>query len=51
VIDENKDGLFPSASAVSRTRKLLDAEAIKLIGYECKQTKYGEVSFLNFANS
>ncbi len=48
VVDENKEGLFPSTSAVSRTRKLLDKEAVRLIGYECRQTTYGEVFFINF---
>jgi hypothetical protein len=52
VIDDgNKAGLFPSATAVSRTKKLLDDEATRLIGYEWKQTKYGEVFFINFYNA
>jgi hypothetical protein len=52
VIDDgNKAGLFPSATAVSRTKKLLDDEAARLIGYEWKQTKYGEVFFINFNNA
>jgi hypothetical protein len=48
VIDEHQENLFPSVSAVSRTRKLLDAEAGRLIGYECRHTQHGEVFFLNF---
>ncbi len=48
VIDEFKEGLFPSPSSVDRARKLLDNYAIEKIGYERKETKYGEVYFLHF---
>jgi hypothetical protein len=49
--DRNKEGLFPLAAAVLRTKKLLDDESFWLIGFEWKQTKYGEVFFINFNNS
>ncbi len=48
VIDEYNEGLFPSQSAVDRARKLLDDHASEMIGYERKDTKYGEVFYLNF---
>jgi hypothetical protein len=48
VLDEEKNGYFPSASAVDRCRKLLDNHGRQLVGYERKYTKYGEVYYLNF---
>jgi hypothetical protein len=43
VLDEEKNGYFPSASAVDRCRKLLDDHIRQLVGNERKDTKYGEV--------
>jgi len=51
VIDENNEGLFPSLKAVSKARKLLDEEACRIIGYECRRTQYGEVFFMDFNKS
>jgi hypothetical protein len=51
VIDEEGLGLFPSTSSINRARALLDKHAFGLIGYERKQTKYGEVFFLDFKKS
>jgi hypothetical protein len=51
VVDEKDDRLFPSLKAVCKARKLLDQEAMGLIGYECKKTKYGEVFFVDFDKS
>ena len=51
MIDEDDDGLFPSLKAVSKVKKVLDQEAVRLIGYECKRTKYGEVYFIDFNKS
>jgi hypothetical protein len=51
VIDEQDERLFPSLKAVGRVKKLLDEEAKRLIGYECKVTKYGEVYFINLNNA
>jgi hypothetical protein len=48
VIDENKEDLFPSVSTVSRVRCLLDDYAFKMVGWERKMTKYGEVFFMNY---
>ncbi len=48
IIDENKEQLFPSPTTVNRSRSLLDQYASDLIGYERKETKYGEVYFINF---
>lgn len=50
-IDEKKEGLFPSLKAVTTMKQLLDEEAKRLVGYEYKGMKYGEVWFLNFDNS
>jgi hypothetical protein len=51
VIDESDEGLFPGLKAVSKARKLLDEEAVRLIGYECKKTIHGEVFFVDFNKS
>ena len=48
VIDHEKIGLFPSASSVDRARAKLDHHAAEVIGYERRETVYGEVFFLNF---
>jgi len=48
VIDENKEDLFPSVSTVSRVRCLLDDYAFKMVGWERKMTRYGEVFFINY---
>jgi len=45
VIDENNEGISPSLKAVSKARKLLDEEACRIIGYECRRTQYGEVFY------
>jgi hypothetical protein len=50
VLDEDKNGFFPSASSVDRCRKLLDNHGKNLVGYERKVTKYGEVYYINFDN-
>jgi hypothetical protein len=48
VVDHNGVGFFPSASAVNRPRALLDQYGADIIGYTCRNTKYGEVYYLNF---
>ena len=48
VIDSEGLGLFPSASSVDRARAKLDQFAFETIGYERRETVYGEVFFLNF---
>jgi hypothetical protein len=48
VIDHEKESLFPSPTTVNRSRSLLDKYAADVIGYERKETPYGEVYFLNF---
>jgi hypothetical protein len=48
VLDEGKIGLFPSPSAVDRTRQLLDKYAMEVVGCRREMTKYGEVYYLNF---
>jgi len=48
IIDYDRLGLFPSASSVDRARAKLDKYAVEQIGYERRETKYGEVFFLNF---
>jgi hypothetical protein len=48
VINAGNDRLFPSLKAVGKAKKLLDEEAVRIIGYECKQTQYGEVYFINY---
>ena len=48
ILDEDKKGYFPSVSSVTRCRHLLDNHGKNLVGYERKETKYGEVYFLNF---
>lgn len=48
VLDGEKLGYFPSASAIDRCRKLLDDHGRSLIGYERRETKYGEVYYMNF---
>jgi hypothetical protein len=50
ILVEEKKGYFPSASAIDRTRKLLDNHAMKLIGWERKLTQYGEVYYMNYDN-
>jgi len=42
-IDKDKIGVFPSPSSVDRARAKLDKYAVKMIGYERKDTIYGEV--------
>jgi hypothetical protein len=48
VIDKNDEDLFPSVSTVSQVRGLLDDFGIKTVGWERKDTKYGEVFYVNF---
>jgi hypothetical protein len=48
VIDDEGKGYFPCESSVSRSRKLLDNHGEYLVGWERKETQYGEVYFLNF---
>jgi hypothetical protein len=48
VIVVGNDHLFPSLKAVGKAKKLLDEEAKRVIGFECKLTKHGEVYFINF---
>ena len=48
VIDHERIGLFPSASAVDRARAKLDGYALEQIGYERRMTRYGEVFYVNF---
>jgi hypothetical protein len=48
IIDEKQEQLFPSATTINHSRKLLDQYAAELIGYERKQTVYGEVYLINF---
>ncbi len=47
VLDKNKTGLFPSPSAIDRSRKQLDEHCMKVIGCERKMTRYGEVYVIN----
>jgi len=51
VLDEDKNGYFPSVSSLARCRKLLDEHGKTLVGYERKQTRYGEVYYINFDNA
>jgi hypothetical protein len=48
VIDREKLGFFPSPSAVDRARAKLDNYAFEMIGYERRETIYGEVFYLGF---
>jgi hypothetical protein len=48
VVDENGEGFFPSASAVSRSRALLDKHGSEIVGYASQMTRYGEVYYVNF---
>jgi hypothetical protein len=48
VIDVGNDRLFPSLKAVGKAKKYLDEEAKRVIGFERRSTKYGEVYFINF---
>jgi hypothetical protein len=48
VIDHENLGIFPSASSVDRARAKLDKYAYEKIGYERRETVYGEVFYLNF---
>jgi hypothetical protein len=48
IIDENREGFFPSATSVNRSRALLDQYGSEVIGYHRRDTQYGEVYFLNF---
>jgi len=48
VVDHNGVGFFPSASAVNRARALLDQYGADVVGYTRRNTKYGEVYYLNF---
>jgi hypothetical protein len=48
VIDREKLGLFPSPSTVDGARAKLDNYSFEMIGYEHRDTVYGEVFFLNF---
>jgi hypothetical protein len=48
VVDDKGIGYFPSASSVNRSRALLDNYGIKMVGYHHRDTKYGEVYYLNF---
>jgi hypothetical protein len=51
VVDEAGVGYFPSASAVNRARALLDDHGMEVVGYQRRDTKYGEVYYLNFENA
>jgi hypothetical protein len=51
VVDENGMGYFPSATTVNRSRALLDNYGMEVVGYHHKDTKYGEVYYLNFENA
>jgi hypothetical protein len=46
--DEDKKGYFPSVSSVTRCHQLLDNHGKNLVGYERKETRYGEVYYINF---
>jgi hypothetical protein len=48
IVDENGEGFFPSPTTVNRSRALLDDYGAGLVGYVQRETKYGEVYFLNF---
>jgi hypothetical protein len=48
ILDEDKKGYFPSVSSVTRCRQLRDNHRKNLVGYERKETRYGEVYFINF---
>jgi hypothetical protein len=48
VIDENGEGLFPSPTTVNRSRALLDEYGKEAVGYYHRETKYGEVYYINF---
>jgi hypothetical protein len=51
VVDENGMGYFPSATTVNHSRALLDNYGMEAVGYHRKDTKYGEVYYLNFENA
>jgi hypothetical protein len=48
VINEKNQGFFPSPSSVDRACAKLDDYAFNMIGYQRRDTIYGEVYFLNF---
>jgi len=48
VIDETGEGLFPSPTTVNRSRALLDEYGKEAVGYHRRETKYGEVYYINF---
>jgi hypothetical protein len=48
IVDENDIGYFPSATTVNPARALLDNYGMEVVGYHQKDTKYGEVYYLNF---
>jgi hypothetical protein len=48
VIDHSNQGLFPSPTSINRARAQLDQHAFERIGYERRDTKYGEVYFINY---
>jgi hypothetical protein len=48
IVDENGEGFFPSPSTVNRSRVLLDKYGAECVGYTQKNTKYGEVYYLNY---
>ena len=45
MIDRKNLGFYPSPSAVDRARAKLDNYAFEMIGYECRETIYGEYIF------
>jgi hypothetical protein len=47
IVDENGEGFFPSPSTVNRSRALLDKYGAECVGYTQRNTKYGEVYYLN----
>jgi hypothetical protein len=49
VVDENGEGVFASATAVSRSRALLDKYGSEIAGYSSRMTQYGGVYYVNFA--
>ncbi len=48
IVDEDGEGFFPSPTTVNRSRALLDDYGAHVVGYTRRDTKYGEVYFLNF---
>jgi hypothetical protein len=45
---KKKEQLFPSVTALCRSRALLDKYGSEVIGWRKERTKYGEVFYLNF---